>query len=236
MTNREIFQRILSLYAKGVHTRDIKLTRRHIYNKALTSRNRLLQREVNKKVSLSLENYQILNCLKLELAPITECNCIPQEILDLTKKVYKSVLPIPEILKANSGYLVKGIHTVDGQMYLDYEQYSNLKYYKGRKWGLTKPFVFIHNNYLYEINADYQLLSIEAIFTNPLRVFEFNNCDCEDYVECDSYLDKDFPLEGTLVEALLDLIKEELIGLFQHGKVDNSNNSQDNSNQQQLQQ
>ena len=45
----EIIQRIQSLYSKGVESDDTRLMSRHIYNKLLTVRARLISQDAKKK-------------------------------------------------------------------------------------------------------------------------------------------------------------------------------------------
>lgn len=227
MINKEAIQRVLSVYTKGVHTRDTRLTKRHVYNKLLTVRNMLLEQKANKRQAISNEAYQVLPCVKMSLAPVSDCSCVPAFLLE-NCKLYKSESKIPHILKSIHGILLRNITTIDGQVSLDYYNYANLRYLKGRKFGQEKPFVFIFNDYLYQIKSEYELLQIEAVFIYPLEADKFKECDCDEFTDCESYQDKIFPIPSTLEEILIDISKNELIGLFQHGKVDIPN-SMDNS-------
>ena len=74
---------------------------------------------------------------------------------------------------------------------------------------------------------------MSAIFAQPLDVLEFNSCGCDEVVDCESYNDKAFPISSNLIEPLLAMTKQEMIVEFQYGKIDKSNNAQDNSNLQQ---
>lgn len=230
MTNRELIQRILSLYSKGVQTSDVRLTRRHIYHKILTTRNLLIVQQANKKQRIGLEAYQPLKCITMEKASLTDCTCIPNFLLE-NFKIYRSEKKIPNILKSINGLLISDITTVTGNERLDLVNYASLKYYKSRKYGLKKPFVFFYDDYLYMINGAYNVLHMVAIFAEPLKVFEFEDCGCEDVTDCQNYLDKVFPIPNAMEESLLAMSRDELLIMFQHGKIDRSNNSQDNSNQ-----
>lgn len=234
MTNKELIQRILSLYSKGVHTSDIRLSKRHVYHKLLTVRNLLIVQQSNKKQRIGLEAYQSLKCIRMIKADLSECSCVPKFLRE-KYKIYKSDKQIPNILKSINGLLISDITTITGEDRLDITNYASLKYYTGRKYGLNKPFVFLYDNYLYMINATYEILHLTAIFSEPLKVLEFEDCDCNNTTICNNYLDEIFPIPNAMEESLLAIARDELLILFQHGKIDKSNNSQDNSNQQQIQ-
>ena len=71
----EIVQRVQSLYSKGVHSDDSRLSARHIYNKLLTVRARLISQEAKKKQKISQWNYQTISCIELIKVPAHECPC-----------------------------------------------------------------------------------------------------------------------------------------------------------------
>ena len=53
MLIKEIVQRIQSLYSKGVQSDDSRLSDRHIYNKMITVRSKLISQQHNKKQKIS---------------------------------------------------------------------------------------------------------------------------------------------------------------------------------------
>lgn len=232
MKNKELIQRCLSIYSKGVHTNDIRLRKRQVYNKLVSTRSLLLYNKANKRDVLNTSNYQTLRCVEMKLAISSECTCIPFYIRK-NFKIYKSLKPIPKILKSLHKYLISDVNTIDNQDRLDITNYANLKYFAGRKYGVNKPFVMLHDEYLYMFNADYKVLELTGVFLNPLEVLNFQDCGCNEIVDCTSYDDLEFPISEDLVEHLLALTKQEILLEFQHGKIDVSNNAQDNSNNSQ---
>jgi len=210
LKNGEVIQRVLSLFNKGVHTNQNRWTKKYIYNKLVTIRGVLLQQQAYKKYRLPLESYQLLECIEMEKAPLSECNCIPPDLLPHIS-VYRSVKKIPYILKSQQNYLINDITTVSGEVRLDLSTFSSLNYYKGKKYGKSRPFVFFYNNYLWLINAEYSLLQIRAIFTFPTDVYEFNNCGCEQVEDCQSYLEKSFPFPISNIDTLIAMAVQELV-------------------------
>ena len=94
MLNKEIIQRVSSLYSKGVQNNDVRLMKRHIYNKLITSRNILIVNQSNKRQRISLECYQTLSCIEMSEVNKTDCNCIPDFIKN-NYKIYRSEKQIP---------------------------------------------------------------------------------------------------------------------------------------------
>lgn len=228
MKNKELIQRCLSIYSKGVHISDIRLRKRQVYNKLVSVRSNLLYLKANKRELLNTANYQTLRCVEMKLAVSSECTCIPFYIRK-NFRVYKSIKKIPQIIKGLHGYLIKDINTIDGQDRLDITNYADLKYFVGRKYGVNKPFVVLHDEYLYMFNANYKVLEVTAVFSNPIQTLEFQDCGCNPNIDCTSYDDLEFPISEDLIEPIIAMTKREILLEFQHGKVDTSNNAQDDS-------
>lgn len=203
LTNKEIIQRVLS--TDKVQTKENKITKRYVFNVLSTIRSILLTQQLFKKISLPIDSYQLLPCIELEKAPLSECNCIPSTLLPHIS-VYRSIKKIPSILKNT----VSDITTIDGEVRLDIINYSALKYSASRKYGKQKPFIFFFNNYIWLINAEYELLQMRAIFMRPEEVYEFNYCGCDIPEDCQSYLDKDFPMSEQFVDTLIAMSKESV--------------------------
>lgn len=232
MKNKELIQRCLSIYSKGVHSSDIRLRKRQIYNKLCSVRILLLNNKTNKREILNISNFQKLDCVEMHVAISSECSCIPLYIRK-NFKIYRSIKPIPKILKSLYRYVISDINSLDAQDRLDVTNYADLKYFAGRKYGLNKPFVMLHDDYLYMFNATYKVLELTAVFLNPLDAIKFKDCGCTEREDCTSYDDLEFPISDELIEPLLSFTKQEMLLEFQHGKIDTSNNTQDNSNNSQ---
>ena len=89
MLVKEIIQRIQSLYSKGVQSSDSRLTARHIFNKVLTVRTKLLSQQSAKKQKISDWNYQTISCVELIEIPPHQCPCIPPLGCELVRSKFK---------------------------------------------------------------------------------------------------------------------------------------------------
>lgn len=235
MTVGEIIQRVLSMYSRGVQSDDSRLTSRHVYNKLLTVRSKLIKEKANSYRKLV---YQRLDCIRLEDRPISECLCVPKHILCTLKR---SLCPLPKIITARNGYLIDSVITLDMETKFFEIPTGRKSYASGNKY--TKDILnqyFIQDNYLYIIpNKENRLLEIVqmfAVFEDIIIPKTFKDCSCNavDVVDCESPLDKEFSIDADLIEPLIVLTLEELM-LFLRMRQDNLNNSQNNNQEQPVQ-
>ena len=130
----EVIQRIQSLYSKGAQSDDSRLTSRHIYNKMLTVRSKLLSQEAKKKQRVSQWNFQTISCVELIEAPVHECPCVPP----IGCKIYRTREPLPEPLTNLNNHLIQSVTSLDGNIiYADIE-WTELKYQYTNKYTAQK--------------------------------------------------------------------------------------------------
>ena len=223
----EVIQRVQSLYSRGVQSDDSRLTSRHIYNKLITTRAKLLVQRANKKQRISQWNYQTLPCVALEKVPVHDCPCLPPIGCD----IYRTKYPLPKPLTSLNTTLIQSVLSLDGSLSFDEILMHNVKNKKGSKYTKYKPDYFIKNEYLYLILVrGIDLITITALFQDPVEAYQYPSyCeeDCEDCQDCESPLDKEFPIDSELVDTLISLAVQELIIMFSQAKEDTLNNSRD---------
>ena len=230
MIIREIIQRVLSAYSKGVSSDDVRLTKRHIYNKLLTTRALLLSKEVNKKRKLSAWNYSTLPCVEIiEIASNEECPCIP----DVGCSVYRSKHKLPKPIVSLSSYMIKGVYSTDAQRSIKFTEVSvnQSKYTKGGKYSSNNNKYMLHNGYIYIISKVAPIaVSIDLLVEDIMEAYNFVNYCNNNSVDCaDKILEKEFPIDGYLLEPLIQITIDELISGFSKSLQDSLNNSQDNA-------
>ena len=230
MIIREIIQRVLSAYSKGVSSDDVRLTKRHIYNKLLTTRALLLSREVNKKRKLSAWNYSTLPCVEIvEITSNEECPCIP----DVGCSVYRSKHKLPKPIVSLSSYMIKGVYSTDAQRSIKFTEVSvnQSKYTKGGKYSSNNNKYMLHNEYIYIISKVAPIaVSIDLLVEDIMEAYNFVNYCNNNSVDCaDKILEKEFPIDGYLLEPLIQITIDELISCFSKSLQDSLNNSQDNA-------
>src|SRR5690606_30328639 len=145
MTTGEIIQRIQSLYSKGVESDDSRLTNRHIYNKLLSVRSKLISQQAKKRQKISQWNYQTLPCVELiEVAP-HQCPCLP--VAGCT--MFRTLETLPKILTDLNRHLLQSVTSVTGDYTYSETTFALKKYKKGNKYTSEKPDYFIYNDYLW---------------------------------------------------------------------------------------
>ena len=225
MQNKQIIQRIQSAYSKGVSSDDSKLTSRHIYNKMVTLRTRLIVQELNKKKSLSAWNYQTLPCVQLVKVPLHDCPCI----VPASCTISRSVERIPRLLSSLFGDSLKGVYTLNRKSISQIDM-NTVEYLGGGRYTSKEPRFFFHNEYLYVVNTNLEVVSVTGVFEDPILAVKFKNfCnkECKDCDTCVDYRDLEFPLDGELVDVLIELAKQDLVSTFLMVPQDNRNNNND---------
>jgi hypothetical protein len=225
----ELIQRVQSLYSKGVESDDSRLSRRHIYNKLLTVRSRLLYQEANKKRVLSQWNYQTLPCVELIKVPAHNCPCIPPIGCDILRSKY--VLPKP--INSIFGDLIQSVSAIDKSVKIDRVTINSLNFQKGNKYAKKKLQYFIQDGFLYiSTPTRIKWVSVVGLFDDPMEASKFRGyCDGEN-TECLDYMNEDFALDSNLMDVLIELSLQELVVMFSQNMEDTNNDSADSTTEQ----
>lgn len=231
MLIKELIQRIQSLYSKGVQSDDTRLTNRHIYNKLLSVRSRLVFQKANKKQTISQWNYQTIPCIELIKVPPHDCPCLPPVGCDILRSKYK----IPKPISNTSGELIEWVRTIEKSIKIDRISINAVNSQRGNKYASKTPKYFVENEYLYIVTSPgLKVISIRGLFEDPIEVEEFKGyCDtCIDCPNCIDYLNTEFPIDEELIEPMLELAANELVILFSRSIEDQTNNASDNIKEQ----
>jgi len=226
----ELIQRIQSLYSKGVQSDDSRLTSRHIYNKLVGVRSRLLSEELKVKQKLGIWNYQTLSCVELIKTPQHECVCLPPLGCMFLKTKYQ----LPKTFTGKDKPIIQAITTIDGNIIFSETTWLEKKYKQYNKYTSNKPDYYIKNNYLYiTSNSELKIISITAVFEDPLSVYAFPSyCPSDIYDECESIFDKEFPIDSDKTDMLIEFSVQELMQLFNQNREDLTNNTIDNNGEE----
>lgn len=95
------------------------------------------------------------------------------------------------------------------------------------KYGKKFPVAYLDNGYLYIIGCNFYIenVVVSGVFEDPEEVEKFNN---PDYNEDDFY-DKDYPLEGHMIDMINNIIKTNELNLYFQLPEDKVNDAQTNS-------
>ena len=222
MIVRQLIDRIQELYSKGVPSDDSRLSNRHIYNKLMSVRSRLMSEKARKRQAI---RYQFLPCIQLIDAPISECCCIP----DNACKVRRSKHKLPRLMMAMDDYLISFVATLNRKNINKINPTDIDHIISGSKYAKKSTFYYIQNDYLYIVGNDkLEIVMMEALFEGDIPQYFIDCCDETGVVtDCVSPLDKEFSIDSELIEPLITLSKEELIGDFLQMREDVSNDASD---------
>lgn len=227
----EIIQRVQSLYSKGVESDDSRLMNRHIYNKLLTVRARLISQEAKKKQRISQWNYQIIPCIELINVPEHECPCVPQVGCEILRSKYK----LPKPLSGLSGTLIQSVTSIDRSKKINEISINAISSQKGNKYSSKTTNYFIENGYLYisTPKSTIGVVRIVGLFEDPIEVKKYKSyCEeCEECQNCVDYQEEEFPIDNDLVDSMVELSINELVLLFGQSNQDIRNNTNDDINQ-----
>ena len=221
----EAIQRIQSLYSKGVAADDRRLTNRHIYSKLKTVRSRLLFEKITKKQYIASVNYQVLPCVELVKAPLSECPCLPP----LGCCIYKTKYQLPTPVSGISNHIIRSVTSLDGNTVFSEITWQDKKYKQYDKYTSMKPDFFISNEYLYvTVKNEIEVIRIELLLDDPLEGYEYPSYCPVEVEDCTSLYDREFNLDNSMIDALIELTVQSLLVPFNAGTEDSSNNSKDN--------
>lgn len=224
MKTREVIQRVQSLYSKGVQSDDSRLSKRHIFNKVISVRSKLISQGAKKRQKVSQWNYQVLPCVELIEVPEHQCPCVPP----VGCKIYRTKEPIPDVMVDLNRHLIQSVTSIDGSHIFSETTWFAKKYKSADKYTGSKPDYFVRDGYIYITNrTKIKYISITALFEDPEDVWNFPSA-CEEVEDCTSPLDREFPMDNDLVDTMIEMSVQELFNIFVKMSEDQSNNAKDN--------
>jgi hypothetical protein len=225
-TYKEIINRIQALYSKGVESDETRLSSRHIYSKIKSVRKLLISQQIKKKQKISDWNFSVLPCVELIKVPATECSCLG----NLGCDVYRTKYPLPKVLTDFSRHFIEFVMTVENGQRFEEITRQGVLYLKGNKYTANKPKYVFENGHLYfPLKKSPGIVKIKFLAEDALEAKSYPSfCeDCNTEEDCKPIYDNTFDLDGELVEPLIQMCVQELIGIFATMSEDTVNDSKD---------
>jgi len=220
----EAIQNIQSIYSKGIASKDSRLTNRHIYSSLIKARSTIIRQMTNKKQKVNSWIYQVLPCVELIEAPIHECPCIPTNGCNILRTKYRLPTPIAGLDKE----LIQSVTTLDGAIRVDDTDFEMVKYDMGKKYTFGKSGWYERNRYGYITHkSKLKGITINGLFDDAIEVFNFPSICPINGNGCIDYNDIEFPIDRSMLTAVVQLASEELIIEFGQMKQDRANNASD---------
>jgi len=224
MTIREIIQRVQSLYSKGLHSDDTRLSRRHIYNKLITVRQRVISQEVKKRQKISQWNYQPIKCIEMVEIPLVDCPCVPPIGCFILRSKYQ----IPSVMVDMDKHIIQSVTSLDSSITYDPNDWHTIKYNSGNKFTSKKVNYFIRDKYLYlNTTKKPEIITMTALFEDPIAVYNYPSCCDTIKAQCKTIIDEEFPADGSLIDSIIELSVLELLDWFTKSREDLTNTSTD---------
>lgn len=185
----------------------------YVYQIIVSNRSRIVERDLRaNSTALSHFLYQTLPCVELVEAPIHECACIPP----LGCVVYKSKYPLPKPLQGMAGDFIRSITTLDGRHEISMTTWEAAKFQVGNRYTSSRAMAYIRNKYLYlTMNPlETEVVAVTALFEDPIEAYSFPSyCDGEEGNDCTPILDRPFPADERLLDAIVASAKTEIMGM-----------------------
>lgn len=225
MVIEQILSRINSLYSKGVPSDESRLSDRHIYNKMLTVRQYLIAQQVKKRQKISDANYSILPCVELIKVPRHECACLGNIGCD----VFRTKEKLPKILTDLNKHIIEYVMSIDRGMRIEEMDRTAILYIKGNKYTSKSLKYVIENRYLYfPVATSPGVVSIKFLAEDPLEAANFPSfCGNAVQTDCTPYAEREFPIDGDMLEPLIEMTYKECVAIFNQSTEDKNNDSSD---------
>lgn len=210
MLLKELLQRLQSVYNKGVPSQSKRLSDRHIYNKLLTLRSKLLYQQVSKKQKISDFNYSVIDCIELEEVPHINCPCVPRTGCNVMRTKY----PLPKPVSNFSSHLIEYVCSIDKKTRFTESSAIEYQYKSHNKYTHSLPVYIIENNfgYFYGNNIP-KAVSIKLLLSDPITAYSHPTlCSTEGLIvdNCIDIREINFPIDDHLLEDMLELAKQEI--------------------------
>jgi hypothetical protein len=228
----ELIDRVQSLYSKGVSSDDARLSKRHIYSKLKSSRNKLVTQEAKKRQKINDWNFIVLPCVELIKVPNHDCPCIPTIGCDVYRTKYK----LPKTLTDLNRHLINYVMNIDSQKLIDETTREAYLYEAGNKYTSGHLKYILENEYLFVYGKNIpRYIKIKLLAEDPVDAYNYPSAckeECIDCEDCSNILDRPFPIDSDLVDTLIEMAAQELVSVFIQMQEDKTNNTSDSTNEQ----
>jgi hypothetical protein len=199
----EVILRVKSEYAKGTPSDDIRLSDRLVYNKLLTARGLLFHQKLkaNRKIS------------DWELQPI--------ENVEMTKhntNLMKTSIQLPAAVTYEYKNLrvLKGFHIID---LITIEESTTIS---GNKYTADNLWAYLYDNRIFINDMNIKKVNIYGLWRDPIKAYRLNNP-----TSCISNKEIEFFTPNDMIDTIITMTVNELIGTFNKEKEDITNNNRD---------
>lgn len=219
----DLIQRVQSMYSHGVQSDDSRLSGRHIYSKLVSARARLIEKELKSGRGFTAWSMQLLPCVNLIEAPLHECLCVSVPGCH----VLRSLEPLPKLMSGRVDPYIESVTSLDGSIRYSATTWTEKQYRAHAKYTKRLPDYYLRNGYLYITWVQGpRVVAVSGLFEDPWEVATFRGA-CGEPNPCLDPMGIDFPVEPKLVDELVEMAIQELVGQLYQVKEDQQNNARD---------
>jgi len=186
----------------------------------------LIQREIDKRRSISQNIIQDLSCIPVSLTDASACCTSP-----VNCDVVRTDVRIPNPIETAQKDLITRVASADltsiGYTIVPYQRAAHIGNGKYTKLG---HYAFIHDNYVYIMGPKSSLfkrINVQGVFEDPTEAAAFTSCAGEACYTDDS----PYPISGKHIEVLKQMIFETNFRIAIPAKTDTSGDNLHNPQQ-----
>ena len=225
----EIIGLVSVSYNKGVRSDDSRLEPQLVYTRLLSMRQKLIAQQVRRRQKISDWNFMILSCVEMIEVPSHSCTCLPE----IGCKVFRTKYRLPKPLTDLNQHIISFVMSIENGMMLDESSREEMLYIKGNKYTNKKVKYVIEDGYLFVPFKSPGVIKLKFLPENPMDVLLFPSmCPCTDCDPCLDIMELDFPIDGDLIEPLVEMVTASLIQSFSQAQEDQTNNTKDTVTEQ----
>lgn len=217
ITKNKLVYDLLNILRGGIQSDDEIVSLRQVGFWVDNTRAELIRQDLEKKRSISDNITQSLGCVSVSLIDSSMCPCLITTGCTIMRTVDRLPLTI-ELYNRN--LLTKVGPSIMGQRGYTIISYQRASTFGHGKYSKNEVGVFLHDGYLYLLNADPELsfIFVEGVFEDPSEASKFFSCDGEPCYTDDSR----YPISATMVELLKQKIIATDIKFIAQGFTDSN--------------
>jgi len=158
----------------------------------------------------AINHFTMIECIEMKKVKSHKCDVAEFRVAD---EIMKSKKPLPQIYtNSKIGFIIESILNIDyGTEYAPLRTPKDFKNTKQRQFGNNKKYYYISNNYLYLLNSNSEIVTINAMFPNEFEALQMSDCKEECY-ECKSKLEEKFVCPEEFLSTVRDQTLQLILG------------------------
>jgi hypothetical protein len=217
ITKNKLVYDLVNILRGGIQSDDEIVSLRQVGFWVDNTRAELIRQDLEKKRSISDNITQSLGCVSVSLVDSSVCPCR----ISSGCTIMRTVERIPTTIELyNRNLLTRVGPAIIAQRAYTIVSYQRASTFGNGKYNKNEVGVFLHDGYLYLINADPELsyISVEGVFEEPSEAAKYFTCEGEPCYTDDSR----YPISATMVELMKQRILATNIKFITQGFPDSN--------------